>query len=67
VHAPLPADDPLQRCPDITCARELLGWEPAVRLEDGLRRTIDYFDAELGARSALSRPRFPNAEPCTSP
>jgi len=40
---PLPADDPLQRCPDITRARNTLGWEPAIRLEDGLRETINYF------------------------
>lgn len=42
---PLPADDPLQRQPDITRAREVLGWEPTVPLEEGLRRTIDYFRA----------------------
>ena len=40
---PLPEDDPLQRCPDIGLAKSTLGWEPAVALEDGLRRTIDYF------------------------
>ena len=40
---PLPADDPRQRQPDITRARELLGWEPTVTLDDGLRRTVDYF------------------------
>ena len=43
VHRPLPQDDPMQRCPDITKARTLLGWEPTVRLEAGLARTIDYF------------------------
>ena len=43
VLRPLPVDDPMQRCPDITLARELLGWEPQVALDDGLRRTIDYF------------------------
>ncbi len=43
VLRPLPADDPRQRRPDITQARERLGWEPQVALEDGLRRTIDYF------------------------
>ena len=42
-YAPLPADDPRQRQPDITRARELLGWQPTVALDDGLQRTIDYF------------------------
>jgi UDP-glucuronate decarboxylase len=39
----LPADDPARRCPDITRARECLGWEPTVSLETGLERTIEYF------------------------
>jgi dTDP-glucose 4,6-dehydratase len=43
VFKPLPVDDPKVRQPDITKARSKLGWEPRVRLEDGLRRTIDYF------------------------
>ncbi|MFZ5520296.1 MAG: UDP-glucuronic acid decarboxylase family protein [Pseudomonadota bacterium] len=47
VYQPLPADDPMQRCPDITKARELLGWQPTIALEEGLRRTIAYFDALL--------------------
>ena len=42
-HRPLPEDDPKKRRPDITKARTLLGWEPKVPLEDGLRMTIDYF------------------------
>jgi UDP-glucuronate decarboxylase len=41
---PLPVDDPRQRQPDISLARDHLGWEPTVPLEDGLRRTVDYFD-----------------------
>ena len=41
IFEPLPTDDPQVRRPDITRARELLGWEPKVALEDGLRRTID--------------------------
>jgi nucleoside-diphosphate-sugar epimerase len=40
---PLPTDDPKVRQPDIQRARETLGWEPKVPLEDGLRRTIEYF------------------------
>ncbi|EJL32599.1 nucleoside-diphosphate-sugar epimerase [Caulobacter sp. AP07] len=46
---PSPADDPRQRQPDITLAREALGWEPTVALEDGLARTIDYFRQRLSA------------------
>jgi nucleoside-diphosphate-sugar epimerase len=42
-HRPLPVDDPKQRRPDITRARETLGWQPEVALEDGLRRTLEYF------------------------
>jgi dTDP-glucose 4,6-dehydratase len=42
---PLPADDPKLRCPDITRARKLLGWEPTTPLDTGLRATIDYFKA----------------------
>lgn len=49
-HRPLPADDPLQRCPDITRARSLLGWEPTVPLEAGLEKTIAYFDRLLSDR-----------------
>lgn len=41
---PLPQDDPTRRNPDISEARQLLGWEPEVDLEEGLRRTIEYFD-----------------------
>jgi dTDP-glucose 4,6-dehydratase len=43
VYRPLPVDDPKQRRPDITRARTLLGWEPTIGLEDGLRRSIEYF------------------------
>ena len=46
----LPKDDPLQRCPDITLARRELGWEPHVQLDEGLARTIDYFDRMLTER-----------------
>jgi dTDP-glucose 4,6-dehydratase len=50
----LPEDDPRQRRPDISRARELLGWEPRVPLEDGLRKTLDYFRSAL-AGAAQSR------------
>ena len=43
VRLPLPADDPKQRKPDITKAKNILGWEPKVQLEDGLKETISYF------------------------
>jgi UDP-glucuronate decarboxylase len=49
VHRPLPQDDPLQRCPDIDMARSLLDWEPRIALEDGLARTIAYFEGLLSA------------------
>jgi UDP-glucuronate decarboxylase len=39
----LPQDDPIRRCPDITLAKEELNWEPTVELEEGARRTIEYF------------------------
>lgn len=48
VHRPLPADDPLQRQPDISLAREILAWEPKIPLEEGLVRTIAYFRKDLG-------------------
>ena len=41
----LPADDPRRRQPDITLARERLGWQPSVPLGEGLKRTVGYFDA----------------------
>lgn len=47
IEKPLPSDDPLQRCPDITLAKEKLGWEPKIKLEEGLRHTIAYFDDVL--------------------
>jgi UDP-glucuronate decarboxylase len=54
VHRPLPADDPRQRCPDISKAQELLGWHPIVELSDGLTRAIEYFDGLLAARSVYA-------------
>ncbi len=47
VHRELPVDDPVQRCPDITLAREKLGWSPGVPLREGLLKTIKYFRSAL--------------------
>jgi len=46
---PLPSDDPTQRKPDIRLAKEKLNWQPAVSVDDGLKRTIEYFRKELSA------------------
>jgi UDP-glucuronate decarboxylase len=43
VFEPLPADDPMQRQPNISLAKEKLNWEPKIQLEEGLTRTIDFF------------------------
>jgi nucleoside-diphosphate-sugar epimerase len=48
VYEPLPIDDPAQRRPDITLARELLGWEPQIQLREGLTRTIEWMKTVLG-------------------
>jgi UDP-glucuronate decarboxylase len=55
VFAPLPADDPVQRCPDISLAKKVLSWRPTTTLEDGLRQTIDYF---ASIRPATFAPQF---------
>ena len=47
VHKPLPSDDPTQRQPDIALAGEKLGWKPKVSVDEGLKRTIDFFRKEL--------------------
>jgi UDP-glucuronate decarboxylase len=47
VYKPLPIDDPLRRCPDITLARNMLDWKPSVSLEEGLVKTIAYFEDTL--------------------
>ena len=47
-RAPLPTDDPVRRCPDISLAKRELGWEPRTSLADGLKHTIGYFDEILG-------------------
>jgi UDP-glucuronate decarboxylase len=48
VFKPLPQDDPRRRCPDITKAKIILNWEPKISLEEGLKRTIEYFKLKLG-------------------
>jgi UDP-glucuronate decarboxylase len=49
IHKPLPADDPKQRRPDIRLAKEAMGWEPSITLEEGLKPTIAYFERLLRA------------------
>ena len=53
-YRPLPADDPVRRQPDISRARELLGWEPTVDLADGLERTVAYFRDALALAEPLA-------------
>ena len=55
VKRPLPADDPLQRKPDITKAQKILGWQPKIQLDEGLKKTIAYFDALLKTNRAISQ------------
>jgi len=47
-------DDPQRRCPDITRARELLGWEPVIGLEEGLSKTIEYFRSEIALQECTA-------------
>jgi UDP-glucuronate decarboxylase len=51
---PLPSDDPERRQPDISLARERLGWQPTTQLEDGLRKTIDYFAQRLAQMETVA-------------
>ena len=53
VYRDLPVDDPRQRRPDISKARDVLGWEPVIQLREGLERTIDYFERLLTATGEL--------------
>ncbi len=57
VYLPLPTDDPKQRKPDITKAKEILGWEPKINREDGLKRTYDYF-RNLSQEEWFKQPKF---------
>ncbi len=52
VHEPLPKDDPRQRCPDITRAKTILGWEPQIPLAEGLSHTIAYYRSVLAQESS---------------
>ncbi|MGH6947001.1 MAG: UDP-glucuronic acid decarboxylase family protein [Kiloniellales bacterium] len=52
IYKPLPEDDPLQRRPDIALAESKLGWRPTIPLEDGLKRTVAYFDTLLNRPTA---------------
>jgi dTDP-glucose 4,6-dehydratase len=52
-YEPLPQDDPKQRCPDITKARQLLGWEPKVNLEAGLRLSLAYFKRAVAEEATV--------------
>lgn len=54
VHKTLPSDDPTRRRPDISRAEKLLGWKPAVPLEEGLKKTIEYFKQELDSETGRS-------------
>ncbi len=53
VNAPLPQDDPRRRRPDITRARDVLGWSPRVSLSEGLPMTAEWFAEEVGAEVSL--------------
>ncbi len=53
VFEPLPQDDPKRRCPDITKAKKLLGWEPKVGLDEGLRLTLEYFQKQVAKVPAV--------------
>lgn len=55
VFAPLPSDDPVQRCPDITLAQNIINWSPTVSLSEGLVKTIDYFDGVLSNSADKNR------------
>jgi dTDP-glucose 4,6-dehydratase len=59
----LPQDDPTRRCPDITLARELFGWAPQVGIEEGLRRTADWFATQPGTPAARRLVATPGEKP----
>jgi len=51
-HKPLPSDDPIRRCPDISSVKENIGWTPKIGLEQGLQKTIDYFKEKLNLNNS---------------
>ena len=51
-YSPLPQDDPYRRCPDITKAKKILGWEPQVPLQEGLSKTIEWFKSRQVIQAA---------------
>jgi UDP-glucuronate decarboxylase len=55
IYKPLPLDDPVRRCPDISLAKAKLAWEPKVSLEEGLVKTINYFKKKLGIKRVKGR------------
>jgi UDP-glucuronate decarboxylase len=66
VYKPLPPDDPKQRCPDITLAKEKLNWQPAVPLRLGLKKTIEYFDRLLPREERLAPAPIKSVSPTRS-
>merc|ERR1711916_217936 len=50
IYKPLPSDDPMMRKPDITLAKQVLDWEPKVMLDEGLKKTIKYFDDLINSK-----------------
>jgi dTDP-glucose 4,6-dehydratase len=54
IFHPLPQDDPKQRCPDITKAKRVLGWEPKVGLDDGLKKTLNYFKESFAKKGGAA-------------
>src|SRR5437879_1991700 len=62
----LPQDDPKQRCPDISKAKRVLGWEPKVELESGLKLSLEYFRRAVAKKEQLRNPQRlkPDSTPC---
>jgi hypothetical protein len=64
---PLPQHDPVRRRPDIGRARSLLGWEPAVGLDEGLARTVAHFEARLAASDGVPAVELPEPRDGSAP